>query len=129
MITFGSHKVTLPKVTLAYHLLVAALARTKINLIPYHDKKLSLRSFPWTHLQGVFSRLRFPKALPQTSNKRSYSQLLLLVAAYRLPWYSPLILLNITCLFGLFPPACCHHMRVINRRILEHYYEESTRQE
>jgi hypothetical protein len=38
------------------------------------------------------------------------------------------ILLNITRSFGLFPPACSHHTRVITHRLLVHYYDESARQ-
>jgi hypothetical protein len=75
-----SHKGTLPKVTLAYRLLVAAPAKVRNQSNSYHDKELSLRTFPWMPLQGICSRLRSPKALPQTP----YQALLLIAPLGRL---------------------------------------------
>jgi hypothetical protein len=79
MITFGRHKVTQPKVTQAHRLLVAAPAKMKINLISYHDKESSLRTFPWTPLRGECWRLRCSQSF--TSKAQTPTKCSLLTAS------------------------------------------------
>src|SRR6185295_7309844 len=84
-------------------------------------------TFPRSPVRGACQRLRFPKALPQTPTKCSYSKLLLLVAAQRLPWYSPSILFHIMSSLEFFPPPCCHHTGVINLLAKTRYLNVSAR--
>jgi hypothetical protein len=116
MIAFGRHEVTRPKVTQACRLLVAAPAKVKINLISYYDKESSLRTFPWMPLRGACWHLRSSQSF--TSNAHQVS---LLVAPPLSGHATTPMVLSIDWPFPSRMP------KVINHRLLVHYYDESAR--